>query len=135
MPCFSPNSKKKNMRNLAKIFSIFCFVLLLSSCEKDREELNTANFTENQSDFKGEEDDTILVVAVPTIHGQESFTSAERAMGISANLVGVNVSYNETTVPDLEGHFYFYNLEPGNYMRKIYIGGVLDSSQSYEVDY
>ena len=135
MPRFSPNFKKKNMKNLAKITSMICFVLLLTSCEKDREIINTPATIETQSEFKGEEDETILVVAVPTIHGQESFTSSERALGITANLVGINVTYNESTVPDLEGHFYFYNLEPGNYVRKIYIGGVLDSSQNYEVDY
>lgn len=135
MPRFSPNFKKKNMRNLAKISSIICFVLLLTSCEKDREKIDAHIITENQSELKGEDDDTILQVAVPTIHGQESFTSTERALGITANLVGIDVTYDATTVPDLEGHFYFYNLVPGNYMRKIYIGGVLDSSQAYEVDY
>lgn len=123
------------MKHLAKISSIICFVLLLTSCEKDSEKINTQTLTESTSDFKGEDDDTILVLAVPTLHENIYISPYQSSSEFIVYLIGTNVSYSSNTLPDAEGDFYFYNLIPGSYVRNIYLGGILSSSQSYEVDY
>jgi hypothetical protein len=136
MPCFCQTLKKKNMKYLVKISSIICFVVLLSSCDKDREKEEPQTLSETNINYKAAgEDDDILFVDVPKIHGQVVLSLGEESLGASIVLTGTNISYEQSLIPDTDGYYSFDNLQAGSYQSKTYIGGVLSSVSNYIVSY
>lgn len=123
------------MKTLAKILSIICFVLLLTSCEKDREKIQINSFSETSTNLKGEDDADIIFAEVPTIHEHLFLTSQQLAAGVNVNLVGVDVTYDVSTTLDQNACFTFYNVPSGTLKRKVYIGGVLENTITYIVQY
>jgi len=117
-----------------RLSAIFCFVLLLASCEKDREIIKTQALTENINSFK-DEDEEIIIADVPTILGHLSLTTQQITTGATVNLVGVDVTYDVTTNVSIQGDYIFNNVPIGTFKRKVFIGGVLDDITTYIVKY
>lgn len=122
------------MKNLIQLSAIFCFVLLLASCEKDRENIETQALTENMNSFKGE-DDEIIFVHIPTILGHLPLISQQITDETTVNLVGVDVIYDVTTIVNIQGDYTFNNVPVGIFKRTVFIGGALDNVATYIVQY
>lgn len=122
------------MKNVLKLSAIFCFVLLLTSCEKDKERIQVQASSEDRSSFK-DEDEEIIFVNIPTILGSLTLTQEQHNAGVTANLVGIDVSYDETTIVSLQGTYAFTNVPVGTYRRKILVGSALNDMVTYIVNY
>lgn len=123
------------MRNLLKITTIICFVFLMASCEKDHENIKIQSITEITDHFKSADDESYYTVAQPTIHGQLVLTLQQLEDGVFLVLKGIDITYESTTTLDNEDCYTFTNVPNGTFKREVYIGGILDHTIIYDVQY
>lgn len=121
------------MKNIFKILSLIVFVLAMSSCQKENDVLVQENETENQ--FKIAEEEEIMHIQHPNIHGQIIISFAESLLGVSIDLNGQTLSYAKNTIVDEGGNYSFLNLQPGTYTGTVLIGGEISSTITYIVSY
>lgn len=121
------------MKNIFKILSLVVFVMLMASCQKDSDLLIQQDETENQ--FKIADNEEIITINNPTIHGQIHVTQEQRDQGISIILICEMFSIQRNTSINEEGYYSFLNILPGTYIQKVKIGEQIISNTTYIVSY